>query len=54
MNFDDITCCYLAFSLLLTTHKYILTGDFSWLGLNRFITSGVILFIGINEDYIEA
>ena len=54
MNFDDITCCYLAFSLLFSTHKYILTGDFSWLGLNRFITSGVILFIGINEDYIEA
>ena len=49
-----ITCCYLGFSLLFSTHKYILTGDFSWLGLNRFITSGVILFIGINEDYIEA
>ena len=30
-----ITCCYLAFSLLFSTHKYILTGDFSWLGLNR-------------------
>ena len=25
-----ITCCYLAFSLLFSTHKYILTGDFSW------------------------
>ena len=49
-----ITCCYLAFSLLFSTYKYTLTGDFSWLGLNRFITSGVILFIWINEDYIEA
>ena len=29
MNFDDITCCYLAFSLLFSTHKYILTGGFS-------------------------
>ena len=55
MNFDDYyTCCYLAFSLFFSTHKYILTGDFSWLGLNRIITSGVILFIGINEDYIES
>ena len=54
MNFDDITCYYLAFSLLFSTHKYILTGGFSWLGLNRFINSGVILFIGINEDCIEA
>ena len=41
-------------SLLFSTHKYILTGDFSYLGLNRIVTSGVILFIGINEDYIEA
>ena len=54
MNLMTFTCCYLAFSLLFSTHKYILTGDFSCLGLNRFITSGVILFIGINEDYIEA
>ena len=51
MNFDDY---YLCFSLIFFAHKYILTGDFSWLGLNRIITSGVILFIGMNEDYIEA
>ena len=30
-----IKCCHLAFSLLFSTHKYILTGDFSCLGLNR-------------------
>ena len=45
------SCFLIAF---LSTHKNILTGDFSWLGLNRIITSGVVLFIRINEDYIEA
>ena len=30
-----ITCYYLAFSLLFSTHKYILTGVISSLGLNR-------------------
>ena len=54
MNFDDYYLLYFAFSLLFSTHKYILTGDFSWLGLNRIITTGVISFIAINEDYIEA
>ena len=30
-----ITCCYLAFSLLFSTHKYIFIGNFSFGELNR-------------------
>ena len=47
VNFDDYYLLLFAFSLPFSTYKYIFV---SLLGLNRIITSGVILFVGINED----